>query len=116
MSQTLSIRLLVEELRSLSYTGISDTYAALGSPYAYPIRMYHIQNFTNTNIIWSWDGVTDHGIIATGGFLLLDIATNKSLPQGLYLPEGGQTYIRAFTGVIPTSGSVCLTTFYGNPN
>lgn len=113
---TLSIKLQAEELKTLAFGDITDTYSVVETLYQNPVRIYHLQNLTNVNLVWSWDGITDNGVIAAGGFILLDITANKSLPEGQYLPRNGATYIRSFTGSNPISGSVYLTLLFGATN
>lgn len=109
---TQAIRLRAEALRSLAFGSISSTYTAIGSKFAHPTRIMHLQNLTNADIVWSMDGITDHGVIASGGFLLLDVVANKTLDQGQFISEG--TIMYAKSSGDPTSGSVYLSVFYGS--
>jgi hypothetical protein len=111
---TFAIKLAVEPLRLLAYSSITDDYIALGTPYVNPVRIYHLQNLTDVDLVYSWDGVTDHGVVAAGNFILLDVTANKSLDQGEFISAGWSTYIRSFSGLTPSVGSVYLTVFYGS--
>lgn len=111
---TLSLRLNVEPLRTLNAGSITGSYTALGNSYAYPVRIYHLQNLTDQSVYYSWDGINNHGILAAGSFILLDVTTNKSLDQGQFIGQGWSTYITQ-AGSAPTTGAVYLTTFFGNP-
>lgn len=112
---TQAIKLVAEGLRSLAYTSLSTSYAALGEEFSNPIRIFHLQNLTDANIIYSFDGVNAHGVVAAGSFLLLDVTANKTLPQGEFISAGTIVSVRTISGeTAPTSGSVYLSVFYGS--
>lgn len=110
---TQAIRLRAEPLRSMAAADISDSFAALGDPLANPARIIHLQNATDQDIIWSMDGENDHGFLAGGGFILLDVTANKSLDQGEFISAGTQFYI-AYPDTEPSVGGVYLSVFYGS--
>lgn len=112
---TQAIKLVAEGLRSLAYTSLTTSYIALGSEFFNPIRIFHLQNLTDANIVYSFDGANAHGVVAAGSFLLLDITANKTLPQGEFIAAGTIVSVRTIDGeVAPTSGSVYLSVFYGS--
>ena len=111
---TQALKLKAEALRSLSYSALSTTFAALGSAFAHPARIIHLQNLTDVNIIYSFDGSTNHGVVAAGNFLLLDVTANKTLDQGEFIAQGTTIYIALISGAAaPTLGNVYLSMFYG---
>ena len=71
-----------------------------------------LQNTTDTAVMISFNGVDDHLPLVTNGYMILDITSNKTLPQGFFLAEG-QTIYAAQLGAPATSGSVYLSVFYG---
>jgi poly(3-hydroxyalkanoate) synthetase len=107
----LSIRLMPEPLRILLYTGISDDYAAIGDPLAYPARMVLFQNVTDVLVRFSFDGVNDHLVLPPNGFLILDVTGNKSLAQGFFIMQGTTFYV--ITAGTPSLGAVYISSFYG---
>lgn len=112
---TQSLRLNAEELRSLGFASISSSYAAVGTGLSNPSPLYAIQNQTDSDLTWSWDGSTDMGFLAAnGGHLILDISTNKNKDQtGLYVPKDRVLYVAVVSGGSnPTLGSVYVTAFY----
>jgi hypothetical protein len=114
---TQAIRLRPEEMRALDFGQLSTTYAALGSAFENPIRIFHLQNLTDANILYSFDGTTDHGIVAAGSFILLDVTANKSLDQGEFISAGTTIYVATLVDETPpTSGYVVLSVFYGSTN
>tara|TARA_R110000868_G_scaffold121883_3_gene323333 strand:- start:2007 stop:2330 length:324 start_codon:yes stop_codon:yes gene_type:complete len=104
---TQSTILKPEALRSLAFGSISGTYALVGS-ITNPSQLYIIQNLTNATITFSQDGVTDHFILPSMGFITLDIGTNKGTFQTLSVQAGTALYAKGSPG----SGSVYITTFY----
>lgn len=111
MSTSLSIRLEPEEVRELAFGSIGASYMGVGSAMDKPIRIFLLQNLTDALLMFSFDGVTDHLPLPANGYLLIDIAANKTREQGYYLAEGSRIYAKE-SGT-PTTGSVYLTTFYG---
>ena len=115
MAFNLSSKIYPEPLRYVDYPFITMVYAPLGSPFANPVRIFWLQNQTDVTIFCSFDGVTDHFVLPSKTFLLLDITTNSSLPAGsLYFAQGQRLYIAS--PVSPTTGTVYLSVFYGVNN
>lgn len=110
-----SIRLKIEPQRSIAFGSISGTYTGIGTPYNHPVRLYMLQNFTDAQLQFSWDGVNDHFPLGVGGSMIIDITSNKSSTGGIFAAaEGDRTYVKTIDA--PTSGSVYLTIFYGFEN
>lgn len=102
-------RFRVEELKSLAFGSIVAGYTVIGDPYAFPISKLHIVNNTDEILLFSFDGVTDHLRLPSGGFLLLDITIEANVPD--YLPIGDAIYVKR--DGTPTSGTADVTAFYG---
>lgn len=102
-------RFRAEALRSLAFGSIVAGYTAVGTSFAFPISKIYVVNNTDEILLFSFDGTTDHFILPSLGFLLLDITMESQVPD--YLPIGARLYVKR-SGV-PTTGSVYLTTFYG---
>lgn len=108
----LSINLIPEELRSLAFGSITSAYGDLGSSFIQPSVIFHIQNNTNAGMLVSFRDGIDHEFIAAGGFLLLDVSTNRSnLAETRNFAQGTQIQVKA-ESTLPTSGSVYLSTYY----
>jgi hypothetical protein len=110
-SSSLAVRLLPETLRSLAFGGISGVLAAVGAAFANPIRILNIQNGCNQDVIASLDGVNDHLFIPANGFLLIDVSSNKTKGNALFLAVGDRVWVRE-VAVTPTAGSVYVSVFY----
>lgn len=112
MGVNTSVRLLAEPLRSLAFGSIGATYMGVGTAFNHPIRIVQLQNLSNQVVIFSFDGVDDHVAVPSNGFLLLDVAANKSEQGGNWVVgQGDRIYVKEDT-VTPTSGSVYVTSFY----
>jgi hypothetical protein len=109
------IRVNAEALRSLEFGDITGSFVAVGEKLLHPAHMYAIQNQTDVDIFWSWNGDENQGFLpAHGGHIILDITTNKRWEQGMYLEQGLTTYVKAVPGQpAPTLGAVYVTSFYG---
>lgn len=113
MSNNLAVSLYAEQLRSLAFGAITGTYAGIGPSLEFPCRIYYIQNQTDVLLAFSWDGITDHFVIPSGGFILLDVTTNRTDTGGsMNIAAGRRTYVREPAGAA-TLGGVYLTSFYG---
>ena len=108
---SVNIKAKFEEARSLAHGSIGAVYTGIGSAIIKPIRVLIIQNLTDSPMMFSFDGVTDHLPFSANGYLLLDLAANKTRDTGFYLPEGTRVYVKQITA--PTSGSVYVSTIYG---
>lgn len=109
-----STSLYPEPLRTLAFGFINDvTYTTLGSSFVNPTRLIHLQNLTDVDVTISFDGVDDHLYVASGGFVLFDVTTNRDAQAvGLFFSVGTRLYVRSVSGD-PTLGVVALSTLYG---
>jgi hypothetical protein len=110
---SLATRLLMEPLRSLAFGSVVAGYAGVGTAIDHPARMIYISNLTDASVVLSFDGLTDHFVLSEGGYLMLDIASNKTVSQHFYLAEGERLYVKRLAPDVPTLGAVYFTVFYG---
>lgn len=111
MTQKSSIRLAFEEERTLDHSLIGASYTAVGSVFANPVRVFFVQNLTDVVLRFSLDGITNHFSLPTNGFFLIDVTTNKTKDDGLYIAEGDRLYVKE--DGTPSSGDVRLSIAYG---
>ena len=112
MNVVSSIRVRYEALRSLGFASIGVGYVAVGSAFSNPVRILKVTNFTDANLIISFNGIDDHDVVAANGFYLYDFGTNKSTSGGLLeQPAGERVYVRQ-EDVAPTLGNVYVTLVY----
>ena len=109
MGSALSIRMLALPLATLAHGSISGTYAALGSPFTFPIRILYISNGTDVPLTFSLDGVNDHFVVLNGLAFELNVTANRNMPQGFAIAQNTQIWVKGS----PTTGSVYLAAFYG---
>jgi mannitol-specific phosphotransferase system IIBC component len=108
---SLAIKMKLEPLRSLAFGSIGAAYVGVGSVLSNPARILFIQNLTDAQLLFSLDGIDDHFPLPASGFILLDVSSNKTLGEGLFLAENSRLYVKE--DGTPTSGSVYFTVFYG---
>jgi hypothetical protein len=107
-------RIRFEDLRSLGFAGIGAIYAGIGLPFANPVRILKVTNLTDVDLLISFNGISDHDVVATKGFFLYDYATNQSSSAGiLEQAVGDRVYVKQITGA-PTLGSVYVTVVYAS--
>ena len=106
------IKVKLEELRSLAHGSISATYAGVGTKIDHPARMLLIQNFTDEDLMFSFDGINDHLPIKTETSILLDVSSNKTIDSGFFFEKGTRLYVKEISS--PSSGNVYFTVFYGS--
>jgi len=110
---SLALRLMPEPVRSIAFGAVSPVYMGIGSSMTRPIRMLVLQNLMDIPVMISFDGIDDHLPMAANGYLVLDIAANKTVPEGFFLAEGQRLYIKQLGAIAATINAVYLTTFYG---
>jgi len=109
-----SIRVRYEPLRSIDGASITGIYQGVGLPFANPVRILKVTNFTNENILISLNGVDDHDIVGASGFFLYDYASNKADAAGLLeQPQGDRIYVKA-EDTLPTLGNLYVTVVYAS--
>lgn len=108
-----SVLLEAEPVRELGWASIAGggTYTAIGGAAAYPARMLLVQNFTDVNVMFSFNGVDDHFPLYQYSQFILDIASNKVVGNGFFLSRGQTLYVTQIGA--PSLGSVYLSLFYG---
>jgi len=106
-----AITLAFEPQRDLAFGSIGASYSMIGTPLDNPSRILFVQNLTDANLQFSLNGTDDHFPLASNGFLLLDVTTNKTEDFGFYMSDGSCLYVKNLE--TPTSGSVYVTSMYG---
>ena len=86
-------------------------YVKLGDPLEQPVRILKISNTTDQGIILSTDGVTIHDYIASNGFVLYDLGTNRA-DMGATLQFAAGTQFWVASEALTTTGNVILTGIY----
>lgn len=106
-------RVRFEPLRSLAFGSISGAYAAVGTGFSNAARMLMVDNLTDSTITVSFDGVTDHMIIASMSGKIIDYGSNRvGQVNQLEQAQGTVVYVK---GTV-TSGSVYVSVIYAATN
>lgn len=110
MSST-SVKIRYENLRTLSFGGISGTYAGVGAAFANPVRILKITNTTDVTLTISFDGVNDKDVVASSSAWIHDYGTNRAEVGGqLDQAQGERVYVKG----APTLGTVYVTVIYAS--
>jgi len=112
----IALRLSCDPVRTIAFGGISPVYAGIGISFTSPVRIFHIQNLTDTTLMFSYDGVNDNFPLATQSFLVLDVTANQALSQGFFMAQGQRLYVRNMVAEgynAPTIDAVWLTAYVG---
>jgi hypothetical protein len=109
----LAIRANFEPIREIAFGAIGAGYAAVGSALVNPIRIVRFTNMTDVDVYASLDGVHNHMRFAPGSFFLLDIETNREVPNKFALPVGTVFQVKAVSA-LPSSGEFYIETVYAS--
>ena len=104
-------QLRIEALRTLAFGSVAAGYTSVGTPLVNPAQILILQNSTDAEVMFSFDGVTDHLALNPAQALVIDIAANKTQTDGFFLAEGEVLFVKRID--IPTTGAVYFTNFYG---
>ena len=100
-------RVVFEPVRTIAFGAITPGYVGIGDPFSRPVRWILIQNLTDKNLMFSFNGVDDHFPLCAQGYLLSDWASNKLTSDGFYIPENTRIYVKQMG--VPASGAVYVT-------
>lgn len=104
-------RVAFEAVRTVAFGGIGAAYAAVGTATVDQARLISIFNATDANVTISFDGVTDHIIMASGSGQVFDFTANEVKDDGLFLKKGTIFYAKRTSGA-PTAGSLWIQVMY----
>jgi len=107
-----SIRVGYEDVKTLNYSSITNSYKAVGSPIQNFCRILIIQNLTDKIMMFSFDGSHDHLPLNAESSIVLDLTANKNSDRGFFFPNGQPLYVKYVDGA-PTKNAVYLTALYG---
>lgn len=116
-----SVRATYDELRKeVASNFINMQFVPVGLPFTEPVRMLKVHNFTDANLLISFDGVTEHDVMARNSDYVDDYCSNQALSGGglLEIPAGKRFYAMGvdddLVPVAPTTGGVCVTVIYAD--
>lgn len=85
-------------LRSIDSATLTGSYQQVGANLTNPARIIKFTNLSTVTVTISWDGINDHEILPTGGFVLLDISTNKETSQILEISANTPFFVKGSAG------------------
>lgn len=95
---------------------ITNVYSGVGIAFTSPVRIFHLQNLTDSTLMFSYNGVNDHFPLASQSFIVLDVTANQALMQGFFMAQGQRLYVRDMVAEgynAPTIDAVWLTAYVG---
>ena len=96
-----SLRLIPEPVRSLAFGSIGAAYMGVGTSIDKKARMIHISNLTDSNLMFSFDGVNDHFPLQKNTFLFIDVCLNRTGSDFFSFSIGDRLYVKeGFVGSI----------------
>ncbi len=106
--------IIPEPVRRLDFSGITGTFADIGSPFDSPIRLLQIKNTTDVTAEVSIDETNVHFELPANSFDLYDISSNRTPLEMALLRAGIQLQVRRPASELdPTSGAVIVQTWIG---
>jgi len=100
-----------ETLRTLAFGSIGAAYVAVGTALTKSSQIIIVNNATDENMLFSFDGTNDHFIVVSGSGLVLDLATNREETlNSFYLAKGTILYVKQVSA--PSSGTVYFSSIY----
>lgn len=105
-------RAFYEAIKTLNFSGISGSYASVGTPSAHPIRIFCISNNTMGDLYFTTNTSQDEMFLAAGSFRLYDVQSNinPQFDDKYVLPVGTQFSVKQITA--PVSGDVYVEVIY----
>ncbi len=97
-------RLEFEAQRTVGFAAIGAGYGAIGTAFLSPARLIMIDNLTDADLQFSFDGTNDHFVLAAMSGKIFDVATNRVQDKGYFVAEG--TIVSVQQIGVPTSGTV----------
>jgi hypothetical protein len=105
-----------DTLRTITYTGISGTYAAVGTPFAFNARIICFTNDTQGDMIFSTDSTNTAGqiFVPAGSFKLYDLTANlvPNKDDSFVIAVGTQFYVKQSSA--PVAGAVYIENVYAD--
>lgn len=105
-----SLVLSMEPIRSLAFGSIGASYAAVGTGLEFPAREFLINNLTDADLMFSFNGVNDHFVLASRSAWINDCCANQVGTEGFFLRRTNVLYVKRIG--TPTSGSVYLSVIF----
>lgn len=106
----LSIRFVIDDIRSLGFASVAAGYTAIGGAFEHPAVEVLIQNLTDALVSISTDGITEKFKLPPSAYREMDIAANKQGNRSASQPVGTIYYVKQIG--VPTTGTVDVSMCY----
>lgn len=113
VGKTKPLRLEFETERSIAFGSLTDSFQAVATALANPIRELRLYNQTDEVAQFSIDGTNVHASLAAGDSWNINAMSLKQSDTGCYFRAGLIIYARYITGSAPTTGAVRIDVIYG---
>jgi len=106
-------QLRIEALRTLAFGSVAAGYTSVGTPLVNPAQILILQNSTDVEVMFSFDGgIVDHIPLQAYGSIILDVTSDLATVAGaLYISVGTQIAVKRRSGA-PSLGNVDITAIY----
>lgn len=104
-------KLMPAPLLQLGFGGVTPDVYINVAVFAQPCRWVMVQNLTDEELMFSWDGTTNNFVLPSCANVVVDCATNRGTPQTIAIPQGYGVWVTP-TGTLPTTGNVNVSYFY----
>lgn len=100
------------QIRELAHGSIGAGYAAVGTAFDDRVRIMMVQNYTDTQMMFSIDGSVDHFTLNAGAQVIFDVTTNRVDEVPFFMEIGDRVYVKQVAA--PSSGSVYVSVIHGD--
>ena len=100
-------RVFFEPVREVGFGSITGSYTAVGGATTHEGRIISLNNTTNVDLYFSFDGTNNHCRIAAGSFQLFDFMANIDThdDDAFLLPLQVTFYVKQTSQGAPASGT-----------
>jgi len=98
-------------LQDVAFGAIAAGYLAIGAAFAQPMRILKFKNYSNQDILLSYDGVNDHEFMPAETGDVIDFSSNEVSSESPMVSKGTVIYIK-HNGVAPTTGGFALSGYF----
>lgn len=101
----MSIQAISEELREIEASTITTDFKLIGSTFSNQSRMLYIQNLTDKELRFSFDGTTENFVLPAYGYKSYDIQANAEPNSRFFMKDTYGVYVKYKAPVTaPTAG------------
>ena len=107
----MSNRARFDQVRSIDFGSITNTFTNIGIPFDHAMRIVHLINGTDGDMMISFDGSTENVPVLADSFALYDVTCGQDVNEKFRYDQGTQLSIKYIT--VPTTGTFYVVAVYG---